>query len=269
MRSHGFPAHDTPVKFPTVALPRSAGFLKRWRQSVNRKNRFRRSRLKQWSGSSRSPCSIPSWAPGAWSPLLKKKRISVSAASIQSILRRRGLQNREKRLAKIEKRPPKARKPKSQPKKPATKITDDLAERIVEISLQNPDFGARRLLPLLKKEKIRIPSSTVYSVLKRRGLQTREKRLAKTAETIAEPVLFPKTFHEKIPPEVEERIVELSLQNPDFGARRLMSLLQQEEIFVSASAVYTVLKRNDIENRQKRLLKLEARQAPEVPPKPS
>jgi general secretion pathway protein C len=201
-------------------------------------------------------------------PVLKKKRISVSAASIQGILRRRGLQSREKRLAKIEKRPPKARKPKPQPKKPAARITGDLAERIVEISLQNPDFGARRLLPLLKKEKIRIPSSTVYSVLKRRGLQTREKRLAKTAETIAEPVLFPKTFPGKIPPGVEDRVVALSLQNPGFGARRLMPLLQQEEIFVSASAVYTVLKRNDIENRQKRLLMLEARQAPEAPPEP-
>jgi general secretion pathway protein C len=199
-------------------------------------------------------------------PLLKKERISVSTAAIQRILRRQGLQSCEKRLAKIEKRSPKARKPKSQAKKPVTKITDDLAERIVEISLQNPDFGARRLLPLLKKENLRIPSSTVYSVLKNRGLQTREKRLAETTETIAEPVFFPKTFREKIPSEVEGRIVELSLQNPDFGARRLKPLLQQEEIFVSASAVYKILKRNGIENRQKRLLKRDERTAQVVVP---
>jgi type II secretion system protein C len=201
-------------------------------------------------------------------PLLKKKRISVSAATIQSILRREGLQSREKRLAQIKKRAKKARKPKSPPKKPATKITDEVAERICEISLQNPDLGAKRLGLLLKKQGILASSSVVYRILKRRELQTREKRLAKAAETTAEPVIIPKTFPEKIPPEVEDRIVELSLQNPGYGARRLGSLLQQEEILVSTSAVYKILKRNSLENRQKRLLKLEARQALEAPPVP-
>ena len=198
-------------------------------------------------------------------PLLKKKRISVSAATIQSLLNRQGLQNREKRLAKLNARSKKTRKPKSQPKKPATKITDDVAERICEISLQNPELGANGLVPLLKKQGISASSSVVYRILKRRGLQTREKRMAKAAETIAKPVLFPKTFSEKIPPEIEGRIVDLSLQNPDYGARRLTLLLQQEEIFVSASAVYTILKRNNLENRQKRLLKLEAWLAPTAP----
>jgi general secretion pathway protein C len=198
-------------------------------------------------------------------PLLKKKRISVSAEAVQSILRRQGLQSREKRLAKLNARSKKTRKPKPPPKKPATKITDDVAGRICEISLQTPEAGARGLVPLLHKQGIFASSAVVYRILKRRGLQTREKRMAKAAETIAEPVLIPKTFPEKIPPEVEGRIVELSLQNPDFGARRLTPLLQQEEIFVSASSVYTVLKRNNIENRQKRLLKLEARPAPAVP----
>jgi IS30 family transposase len=201
-------------------------------------------------------------------PLLKKKRISVSAATIQSILRREGLQSREKRLAQIKKRAKKARKPKSPPKKPATKITDEVAERICEISLQNPDLGAKRLGLLLKKQGILASSSVVYRILKRRELQTREKRLAKAAETTAEPVIIPKRFPEKIPPEVEDRIVELSLQNPGYGARRLGSLLQQEEILVSASAVYKILKRNSLENRQKRLLKLKARQALEAPPVP-
>ena len=195
-------------------------------------------------------------------PLLKKKRISVSAASIQSILRRHNLQSREKRLAKLNARSKKTRKPKSPPTKPATKIPDDVAERICEISLQNPELGAKGLAPLLQKRGISASSSIVYRILKRRGLQNRRKRMAKAAEISAEPVFIPKTFPEKIPPEVEDRIVELSLQNPDFGARRLTPLLQQEEISVSASAVYTILKRNDLENRQKRLLKLEARPAP-------
>jgi general secretion pathway protein C len=198
-------------------------------------------------------------------PLLKKKRISVSVATVQGILRREDLQNSEKRLAQIKKRAKKTRKPRSPSKEPATPITDKVAERIVAISLQNPDFGAGRLGPLLEKEGIVASSSAVYRVLKRCGLQTREKRMAKAAKAVAVPVFIPKTFPKKIPPEVEDRIVELSLQNPDFGARRLTPLLQQEQIFISASAVYTILKRNNVENRQKRLLKLEDRVTPETP----
>jgi type II secretion system protein C len=201
-------------------------------------------------------------------PLLKRKRISVSAAAIQSILRREGLQNREKRLAQIKKHPKKTPKPKPSPKKPAPRITDDAAERICEISLQNPDLGAKSLVPLLKEKGISVSSSAVYRILKHYGLQTRAKRYAKAAEITSQPVIIPKTFPEKIPPEVEDRIVEISLQNPECGARRLVPLLQQEEIFVSVSAVYRILKHHELENRQKRLLKLKARQAPEIPPAP-
>ncbi|MBW2434823.1 MAG: hypothetical protein JRF36_14545 [Deltaproteobacteria bacterium] len=201
-------------------------------------------------------------------PLLKKKRISVSAAAIQSVLRREGLQNREKRLAQIKKHPKKTPKPKPSPKKPAPRITDDAAERICEISLQNPDLGAKSLAPLLKEKGIFVSSSAVYRILKHYGLQTRAKRYAKAAEITSQPVIIPKTFPEKIPPEVEDRIVEISLQNPEFGTRRLIPLLQQEEIFVSTSAVYRILKRHDLENQQKRLLNLEALQAPEAPPEP-
>jgi general secretion pathway protein C len=201
-------------------------------------------------------------------PMLKKEKVRIPASKVYAVLKRHGLQSRAARVTKLEERKKAARKPKSPPKKPATKISDDVAERIVEISLQNPDFGAKRLVPLLKKAGIRVTSSAVYRILKRRGLQTSEKRLAKATETSAEPIYIPKKFPEKIPPEVEDRIVELSLQNYDYGARRLTPLLQQEEIFVSASAVYTILKRNNVENRQKRLLKLEERQALETPPAP-
>ena len=199
---------------------------------------------------------------------LQKKKIFVSASTVYAILKRRGLQTRDRRLARIKKRTKKSRKPKSPPKKPAPKISDEVAEHICEISLQNPDLGAGRLVPLLEKEGIFLSSSAVYRILKRHGLQTREKRLAKAAESVAEPAIIPRAFPEKIPYEVEDRIVEISLQNPECGARRLMPLLQQEEIVVSASAVYRILKRNDLENQQKRLLKLEARQTPEAPPAP-
>jgi type II secretion system protein C len=201
-------------------------------------------------------------------PLLKKKRISVSASTIQSILRRQGLQTSEKRLAQVKKRAKKARKPKEPPKKALPKITDDVAERICEISLQNPDLGAKRLAPLLKEKGISVSSSAVYRILRHYDLHTLAKRYTKAAEITSEPVIIPKTFPEKIPPEVEDRIVEICLQNPDRGARSLLSLLEQEEILVSTSAVYRILKRNDLENRQKRLLKLEALQALEIPPEP-
>lgn len=199
-------------------------------------------------------------------PLLTKKRISVSAASIQNILRRHGLQSREKRLAKLKQQSKKVPRLISAPKKARVNITDDVAERICEVSLQNPDFGAGRLIPLLQKQGIFASSSAIYRILKRRGLQTREKRLAKAAETIAEPVIIPKKFPEKIPAEVEDRIIELSLQNPDYGVRRLGPLLQQEEIFVSASAVYRILKRNNLENRRKRLLKIKEQRVPAALP---
>ena len=199
-------------------------------------------------------------------PLLKKERIRIPASTVYAVLKRHGLQSRAARVAQLEERSKAARKPKSPPKKPAIKITDDVAERICEISLQNPDFGAGRLVALLKKQGIFASSSVVYRILKRHGLQTHQKRLAKATESAAEPIYIPKIFSEKIPPEVEDRIVYLSLQNPDYGAGRLTPLLQQEEIFVSASAVYTILKRNNIKNRQKRLLKLEERQALEIPP---
>jgi type II secretion system protein C len=201
-------------------------------------------------------------------PLLKKERISVSASAIMSILRREGLQNSKQRLAQVEKRSKKIRKTPSAHKTPTIKITDEVAKRICEISMQNPGFGAGRLMPLLQKEGIFASSSTVYRTLKRHGLQTREKRLTKTDESLTESVIIPKTFPKKIPPEIEDRIAEISLQNPEYGARRLFPLLQQEEIFVSVSAVYRILKRNELENRQKRLLKLEALQATEIPPKP-
>ncbi|MEJ2222449.1 MAG: type II secretion system protein N [Desulfobacterales bacterium] len=199
-------------------------------------------------------------------PLLKKEKIRISASKVYAVLKRQGLQSRAARLAKLKERTKAARKPKSPPKKAMPKITDEVAERICEISLKNLDLGAKSLAPLLKKQGISVSSSAVYRILKHYDLQTRAKRYAKAAEITSEPVIIPKTFPEKIPPEVEARIAEVSLQNPECGARRLISLLQKEDIYVSVSAIYRILKRHDLENRQKRLLKLEALQAQEIPP---
>jgi len=199
-------------------------------------------------------------------PLLKEAKVDISPSTAYTVLKRHGLQTCAKRQAKLEAQSKRTRKPKSPPKKPTAKITDDVSGRICEISLQNPDLRTKSLAPLLKEKGISVSASSVYRILKHHELHTRAKRFARAAEISAEPVVIPKTFSEKIAPEVEDRIVEISLQNPEYGVRRLLPLLQQKEIFASISAVYRILKRNNLENRQKRLLKLEALQAREVQP---
>jgi type II secretion system protein C len=69
-----------------------------------------------------------------------------------------------------------------------------------------------------------------------------------------------------ISPGVEERVVQVSLQNPDYGASRLVPLLEQEAITLTTSAVYTILKRNNLQNQSLRLSKLEAQRAAEIVP---
>jgi transposase len=151
-------------------------------------------------------------------------------------------------------------------KKAASRISKKVGDRIVELSLKNPDFGARRLVPLLKDSKIDVSASKVYSILKRRGLQTRTLRLAKLDEMgRAEDAPAPQTAPTPITPEIEEQIVEVSLQNPDHGARRLAGLLGGEGISISSSALYTLLKRHGLQNRSLRLARIEAQRPAEAP----
>ena len=67
-----------------------------------------------------------------------------------------------------------------------------------------------------------------------------------------------------ISPGIEERVVQVSLENPDYGPQRLVSLLEQEGIFLATSAVYTILKRNNLQNRSLRISRLEEQQAAEI-----
>ena len=69
----------------------------------------------------------------------------------------------------------------------------------------------------------------------------------------------------RISKKVEERIVEVSLQNPDYGAHRLAGLLGGEGIIISSSALYTLLKRHGLQNRSLRLARIEAQRPAEVP----
>jgi len=72
----------------------------------------------------------------------------------------------------------------------------------------------------------------------------------------------------KITEAVEARIVEVSLQNPDYGPQRLLPVLEQEGIFLAAPAVYTILKRNNLQNQALRLAKLEEQHSAEMVPGP-
>ncbi|MGD8345555.1 MAG: hypothetical protein PVH53_18280, partial [Desulfobacterales bacterium] len=78
------------------------------------------------------------------------------------------------------------------PKKVPTKTPLKTAERIVAIALQNPELGARRLVPLLKKKHISVSATSIQSILRRNGLQTRALRLAKSKKKIRRPKSPPK-----------------------------------------------------------------------------
>jgi len=68
-------------------------------------------------------------------------------------------------------------------------------QRVVAFSLAHPGFGPKRISAELKRERwgaIEISTSTVYRVLRRHGLNTREKRLSLVAGYAATPELEPR-----------------------------------------------------------------------------
>jgi general secretion pathway protein C len=86
--------------------------------------------------------------------------------------------------------------------KTTSRVSDAVEHRIVEVSLQNPDYGARRIAPLLKAVKILLSPSKIYTILKRNGLNTHIKRLASLEERHA-PV-SPLLQNADLPSPVEE-----------------------------------------------------------------
>jgi general secretion pathway protein C len=76
-------------------------------------------------------------------------------------------------------------------KRAASRIPDNIEKRVAVVSLANPAWGARRLVPVLEKEGIQLTTSAVYTILKRHGLQNRSKRLA--AIEARSPVESPQT----------------------------------------------------------------------------
>jgi type II secretion system protein C len=199
-------------------------------------------------------------------PLLKQKKIKVSASQIYGVLKRHDLQTREKRLARTAKPAPK--KATSPPAKLPTKLSDETAEQIVAASLENPDFGARRLVSLLEDRGLSVSSSAVSAILKQNGLQNRDARLARLKTKKPKKPSPQKKPLAQISPEIEEQIVGISLQNPDFGAKRLLPLLQESGIDASTSKVYSILKRRGLQTRKLRLARLDELGSKEDAPAP-
>ena len=195
-------------------------------------------------------------------PLLEKEQIKVSATTIYRILKRHGIQNREKRLAKIQQN---TREATNVPGKSPSSISEDTAERIVEISLQNPNFGPRRLVPLLEQEGIIISSSGVYSLLRRRGLNTCSKRIAQLKEITAEPIPISEPQPVDIPAQVEADIIEISLQNPEYNLEQLMAVMEKASISLDADTIHDVLKRHDLHTAFKRFGRLKKERPPQKP----
>jgi general secretion pathway protein C len=150
-------------------------------------------------------------------------------------------------------------------RKNSTKTAPEIEKLIIQVSLQHPDLGPRRIIPLLNLNGNSVSASTVYSILKRHGLQTRDLRLLKRKEQQKKQKPARKKVPAKIPENVEMRVVDVSLENPGFGARRIVRLLKQEDITLAESTVYKILKRNGLQTRAQRLLKIEEKQPVESP----
>ena len=150
-------------------------------------------------------------------------------------------------------------------KKAAARISDAVKDRIVALALKNPECGAKRLVPLLKQEKITISASTVYKILKRNDLQTRDKRLAKSNPPPKKPKKLPRKPATPLSAKEKDLIVSTALEKPTYGARRLAPLLQKEGIRVSESTIYKILKQHGLETRIKRLTAREIQQNDAMP----
>ena len=66
----------------------------------------------------------------------------------------------------------KSRRPHRSPRQTAAEIE----KRVVEVRQQRPDWGARKLQVLLKREEISLPVITVHRILLRRGLVRAQDR---------------------------------------------------------------------------------------------
>lgn len=65
----------------------------------------------------------------------------------------------------------------------------------------------------------------------------------------------------RVPPEVEQAVIDLAIENPALGQLRASNELKKRGVLISSSGVRSVWLRNDLENIKKRLKALEAKSA--------
>ena len=72
---------------------------------------------------------------------------------------------------------------------------------------------------------------------------------------------IPSSIANKVPPEIETRVLELSIEHPAWGQVRISDELALREVAVAPSTVRNIWIRNELETRYKRMLALEERSA--------
>lgn len=120
------------------------------------------------------------------------------------------------------------------------------------------NLDARKILSRREiAQRCQMSHTTFYKVLKRyeeqgeAGLYDKER--------------VPKIWPNQTPPDVEEAILAYVQKHPTYGPRRISAELRKPEnggIKVGETAVYGVLKRNDLNTRQKRLKWVDSIQPP-------
>ena len=72
---------------------------------------------------------------------------------------------------------------------------------------------------------------------------------------------IPGSIANKVPPEIEARVLELSIEHPAWGQVRIADELALRETSLSAGTVRNIWIRNELETRYKRMLELEKKTA--------
>lgn len=70
-------------------------------------------------------------------------------------------------------------------------------------------------------------------------------------------------LHNRVEPQIEEKVIEYAIEYPAYGQVRMSNELRKQGVFISASGVRSIWLRHDLENMNKRLKALEEKVAKE------
>jgi len=102
-----------------------------------------------------------------------------------------------------------SRKPWHSPKRTA----EPTEQRVVEHRQKRPDWGARKLRPLLEAEGVRIPTITIHRILLRHGLVREEERQRPAPRRFEReaPNQLWQMDYKGLPPEISKQVMPLSI----------------------------------------------------------